>query len=53
MAMLWIPMRPDKSDGASVRHDGRIAKPLDLATIYARLQAGSWAGRADSRRDPT
>jgi hypothetical protein len=40
-------------DGASVRHDGRIAKPLDLASIYARLQAGSWAGRADSRRDPT
>ncbi len=32
-------------DGASVRHDGRIAKPLDLPGIYARLQAGSWAGR--------
>ena len=32
-------------DGASVRHDGRIAKPLDLAGIYARLQSGSWAGR--------
>jgi hypothetical protein len=39
-------------DGASVRHDGRVAKPLDLGAIYARLQAGSWAGRADSRRDP-
>jgi hypothetical protein len=38
-------------DGASVRHDGRVVKPLDLAAIYARLQAGSWAGRADSRRD--
>jgi CheW-like domain len=37
-------------DGSSVRHDGRIAKPLDLAGLYARLQAGSWAGRADSRR---
>jgi hypothetical protein len=33
-------------DGASVRHDGRIAKPLDLAGIYGRLQAGSWAGRS-------
>ncbi len=32
-------------DGASVRHDGRIAKPLDLAGIYARLQSSSWAGR--------
>ena len=32
-------------DGASVRHDGRIAKPLDLPGIYARMQAGSWAGR--------
>ena len=33
-------------DGASVRHDGRIAKPLDLAGIYGRLQSGSWAGRS-------
>lgn len=32
-------------DGASVRYDGRVAKPLDLAGIYGRLQAGSWAGR--------
>jgi hypothetical protein len=36
-----------------VRHDGRVAKPLDLGAIYARLQAGARAGRADSRRDPT
>jgi hypothetical protein len=33
-------------DGASVRHDGRFAKPLDLTAIYAHLQAGSWAGRS-------
>ncbi len=33
-------------DGASVRHDAQTARPLDLAAIYARLQAGSWAGRS-------
>jgi hypothetical protein len=33
-------------DGASVRHDGRSAKPLDVAALYARVQAGSWAGRS-------
>ncbi len=32
-------------DGVSVRHEGQSARPVDLATIYARLQSGPWAGR--------
>jgi hypothetical protein len=32
-------------DGASVRYDGHVLKPLDVAAIYTRLQTGSWAGR--------
>jgi hypothetical protein len=40
-------------DGGSVRHDGRVATPLDLTAIYARLHGGSWAGRVDSRREPS
>jgi len=37
-------------DGASVRYDGRVARPLELEAIYARLQASSWVGARESRR---
>jgi hypothetical protein len=37
-------------DGASVRHDGRLARPIDLEAIYTRLQASSWVGAPESRR---
>ncbi len=34
---------PDSVD--AVRHKGEIARTLDLAAIYARVQGEGWAGR--------
>ena len=32
-------------DGTSVLYEGKAARILDLAPVYARLQSGHWAGR--------
>jgi hypothetical protein len=34
---------PDRAE--LVQHDGRLVKPLDLGTIYARVQTGARPGR--------
>jgi hypothetical protein len=38
-----FPVVPDRPE--MVEHEGRLVKPLDLATIYARVQAGARPGR--------
>jgi hypothetical protein len=34
-----------EADGDGALYEGERARPLDFAAMYARLHAGSWAGR--------